>query len=154
MNDEYFLLYLAIFLLIIYTIYKTEEHFKNDVYIKKEFISCEGCKVWNNKDARSEFEYLCKKKFPGNTTEFTGNWKRKNGKVFGECALKVKKNKSMFSTNNLNILSNDDAKQFCPNFCVNQIHSDPYKLNGKYTGKWNDDKYYKINCECEHEELF
>lgn len=153
MNDKNFFIYFVIFFFVIYIVYKIEEHFRNNFYIKKEFVSCKNCNVWNDRDARSEFDYLCKKKFPQSVTEFTGKWKREGEKVHGECAFKVRKNKSLLPARDLNILSNDDAKQACPQFCVNEIEKDRYKLNGKYTGFWNRFNFYQPSCECEYEEI-
>lgn len=120
----------------------------------KNVAKCTKCKIWNQRDAQSQCDRLCRVHYPGKDVAFTGEWSSAKDGATCECSFdgQYKKqfvgcpsNKSL-GTNDCFFFNEQDASKNCQVVCDKFL---PGQMS-KWTGEWKNTSINTSACQCEY----
>lgn len=146
-------LYILIAMVIYAFVFHKSEFYENTKTVTN-IAKCKKCTIWNQRDAQSKCDRLCKVQYPGKDVGFTGEWSKFKDGAICECSFEgqYKKqyagcptNKSL-GTNDCFFFNDKEAQQHCQYACDKFL---PGKLS-KWTGEWKNTSIQTSACECEY----
>lgn len=102
--------------------------------------TCQNCKMYNHRDARSKCDGLCSSKYPKST--YTGVWTKIKDGSSCECAYDGKLSTAFVDTPFL--WNNTEAKSKCAGVCMNAFKG----KSPNATGNWKNVSANGSACEC------
>lgn len=104
--------------------------------------TCQKCKIYNHRDARSQCDQLCKDNF--SKSQYTGNWTNEKDGASCECAYAGKH--TLADVDAPFLWNNEEAKQQCPGLCMKAFKGQ----HPNTTGGWKTISANTSACECSY----